>query len=636
MARQSEINRVSARIPQFWMEEPLVWFTLAEIQFNLAGVTQDNIKYAHVLSKLDEKYIHVMLDVIMNPPATKRYENFKEQVIKRFTNASNIKRLQLLEKEELGDRIPSEFLRHLRNLAESRLSQGLLYIIWTSKLPAHIQTIVKTMHDSPLNIRAEVADRIADLSLPYNMPTKAAEIKIKDINNEDVISLKHQINGLTETVKEVYLNEKQRKLEFYGAKNEQSRKYQLDNQEQEHQNNMNLKEICYFHRKFGNEAGKCILPCSFRHLNYTSQVTVDAQHITGKNNIIVDTLSEVSGIATTINYKELAQAQEHDSEFQQFRQRKTAFLIKKMYIRDFNAEVYCDISTGQPKPFLTKSYRKSAFNSIHNLSHTGMKATIKLLRQKYVWPTIKKDVKQWIKECIVCRNSKIIRHVKSSEYFITPSQKFEDVHIDIVGPLPISNGYKYCLTCVDRFTHWPEVVPLRNTSMENIAQAFLEGWIYRFGVPLRITTDYDKQFEYYLFKAFSKFLRITHLWTTAYHPEANSLIKRLLKQLETIIKCNGNKNWTEVLPTAMLTIRSVIKEDIQATTAELVYGETIRFPEELLIKGAKDSMLEFLKQNLTMATDTFLYHNATMKPLQPYDETSKERETSRERKIFYH
>ncbi|XP_055543009.1 uncharacterized protein LOC129728586 [Wyeomyia smithii] len=38
--------------------------------------------------------------------------------------------------------------------------------------------------------------------------------------------------------------------------------------------------------------------------------------------------------------------------------------------------------------------------------------------------------------------------------------------------------------------------------------------------------------------------------------------------------------WTEMLPIVLLGIRSSVKEDLQATTAELTYGTTLRLPGE--------------------------------------------------------
>ena len=63
------------------------------------------------------------------------------------------------------------------------------------------------------------------------------------------------------------------------------------------------------------------------------------------------------------------------------------------------------------------------------------------------------------------------------------------IHIDLVGPLPPCRGFTYLLTCVNRFTHWPEAIPLTSITADAVAQAFLSGWISRFGVPSTIGTD---------------------------------------------------------------------------------------------------------------------------------------------------
>ena len=55
------------------------------------------------------------------------------------------------------------------------------------------------------------------------------------------------------------------------------------------------------------------------------------------------------------------------------------------------------------------------------------------------------------------------------------STNLDHVHIDIVGPLPYSDGSKDLLTCADRFTLWPEAIPLLDIRTETVADAFFNG-----------------------------------------------------------------------------------------------------------------------------------------------------------------
>ena len=185
-----------------------------------------------------------------------------------------------------------------------------------------------------------------------------------------------------------------------------------------------------------------------------------------------------------------------------------------------------------------------------------------------MWPDIDRDVKHFVKHCIDCQKNKINRHVSAPiGTFTQPDLRFEHIHIDLVGPLPPSNGFCYCLTAVDRFSRWPEAILITDITAETVARALMSGWISRFGVPLHITTDQGRQFESHLFKALATLTGTSHIRTTAYHPSANGLVERLHRQLKVAIKCRDCTRWTDELPIVLLGIRCAHKEDLNATAA---------------------------------------------------------------------
>jgi len=191
------------------------------------------------------------------------------------------------------------------------------------------------------------------------------------------------------------------------------------------------------------------------------------------------------------------------------------------------------------------------------------------------------ECQKWARACETCQRSKITRHISTLPgKIILPTRRFEHVLFDIII-FPVSEGFRYCLTCIDRFTRWPEAIPLENQEAETIAKAFYNGWIIRFGVPLRITTDQGRQFESQLFKQLTMLTGSKHIHTTAYHPQANGIVERFHRQLKAALRCYENNRWTETLPT-ILGIRAAWREDLNATTAELVYGETLRLPGQFL------------------------------------------------------
>ena len=163
--------------------------------------------------------------------------------------------------------------------------------------------------------------------------------------------------------------------------------------------------------------------------------------------------------------------------------------------------------------------------------------------------------------------------------FPIPKHRFTNLHIDLVGPLPPSGGCSHLLTIVDRFTIWPEAIPLVDATAETVTQAFISNWVSQFGVPTLITTDEGKQFESSLWSQLMKILDTQRTHTTTYHPIANGLVKHLHRQIKAAIKCLPNPNdWISGLHWILLGIDTAFKEDIGCSSAELVYGTTLRIP----------------------------------------------------------
>ncbi|XP_055928091.1 uncharacterized protein LOC129959299 [Argiope bruennichi] len=143
---------------------------------------------------------------------------------------------------------------------------------------------------------------------------------------------------------------------------------------------------------------------------------------------------------------------------------------------------------------------------------------------------------------------------------------------------------------------------------QTVAQNFFKHWIARFGCPVRITTDRGRQFESDLFRALSQLLGITRIRSSPYHPQANGLIEEFHRPLKAALKAYNTDQWSSALPTLLLGFRSVFKEDLQATTAELVYVKSLRLPGEFFDPTLGDASPKQLVEDLKR-------HFATMRPV---------------------
>ena len=326
-------------------------------------------------------------------------------------------------------------------------------------------------------------------------------------------------------------------------------------------------------------------PRQTRHLSFIAEFSTDVRHIEGKANVVADALSrsaDLSAIAVpTIDYRSLAKDQEKSEEIAAYRtSSSTGLRFADVPFEDFT--ILCDVSTGKDRPIVPPAWTKRVFDTIHGLSHPGNKPTQRAISSRFVWHGMKRDIRRWCQECHACQASKIQQHIHSPLTKRTPpDRRFGSIHVDIVGPLPTSENKTYLFTVVDRYTRWPEVIPMEDALTETYARALIRHWIARFGVQDDLTSDRGPQFTSHLWAALNKLLGISASTTTAYHPQANGMVERFHRQLKASLKARlCSPHWMDELPIVLLGIRSVWKEDMGCSSADLVFGTALHIPGE--------------------------------------------------------
>ena len=293
-----------------------------------------------------------------------------------------------------------------------------------------------------------------------------------------------------------------------------------------------------------------------------------------------------------------------DPEFQRLRNdMRSGLNLKSIHIG--NKQLIVDTSNGTPRPYIPYESRRKIFDSFHGLGHPGIARTRQMICSKVVWPSIREDVSRWARECLDCQRSKVTKNiVPPIGEFLVPNKRFEHINIDLVT-MPSSNGFKYLFTAVDRFTRWPVAIPIVDMSTQSVVDALSFGWIQHFGVPTTLTSDRGTQFSSVMFQQLTRIWGITHNMTAPYHPEANGLVERFHRRLKEALIALGNdetNNWFWKLPMVMLAIRTTLKPDVGASPADLVYGEGLAVPGEVL-PSVPASDPQLLRQRRAALTD---------------------------------
>jgi RNase H-like domain found in reverse transcriptase/Reverse transcriptase (RNA-dependent DNA polymerase)/Integrase core domain/Integrase zinc binding domain len=334
-----------------------------------------------------------------------------------------------------------------------------------------------------------------------------------------------------------------------------------------------------------------------RQLAYLAEFTEDFRHCPGSQNVIANALSRpynpppppaaacavtaVTHTAPAIDYTAYAAAQKICPSITALKLQSSLSVVYRLC---GDIYLYGDVSTGCFRPLVPVDFRRAVFDSLHGGSHPGIRASRRLVSSGFVWSSLAKDVTAWARECLACQRAKTHRHVDLRPAAIpVPSRRFAHLHIDLVGPLPLSHGCQYLFTIIDRTTRWPEAIPLAATSTADCARALVDGWISRYGLPAVLTSDRGPQFTSAIWAALCSWLNIQHNTTTAYHPQSNGLVERLHRRLKDAFRARlAGPDWVEHLPWILLHLRATARDNDGRSPAESVYGAQLVLPGQLL------------------------------------------------------
>ena len=124
-------------------------------------------------------------------------------------------------------------------------------------------------------------------------------------------------------------------------------------------------------------------------------------------------------------------------------------------------------------------------------------------------------------------------------------------------------------------------------------------------------SDCRSQFTSSLWSEIAARLGVKLHHSSAYHPQANGMIERFHRTLKTAIKARLIGPWV------FLGLRTTPKEDLGYSLAELVYGEPLTIPGELVPpKSAKsmDDLLLNFRLNIPLYAPCPASHHSSARP----------------------
>jgi hypothetical protein len=216
--------------------------------------------------------------------------------------------------------------------------------------------------------------------------------------------------------------------------------------------------------------------------------------------------------------------------------------------------------------------------------HFGIRKTLENIKEKYYWPNMAEDIKQYIESCEVCQ--KMGKPKRDQTVIpIKVTGPFDQIGIDFVGPLKVSSkGNRYIIVATDYLTKWPEARPVKAATASEVANFLYEEIICRHGVPSSIISDHGKAFLGRVVGLLKEEVGFKHKLAAPYHPQTNGLTERFNGTLcRSLSKCvnSTTEEWDDLIPSVLFAYRTLKHSTTKYTPYYLLHGKEAQLPIQI-------------------------------------------------------
>ena len=213
-------------LPDFWDDSPELWFSRAEAEFDLKGVTVDATRYSYLVSKLPKEVANRVHDELVARDATKTpYASLKARLLKVFCLSRHQRGEQLLDMPPSHAEKPSVVMDRMLQLLPADVSRddpGFLFrTLFLRKLPADVRILLAEKDDLSPRALAEAADQYWQSRPPTAVAAvlpPPAEFEDPDPGSPPIAAVSGRSSGY----------------------------------------------VCFYHEKYGAKAARCRSPCTWQ------------------------------------------------------------------------------------------------------------------------------------------------------------------------------------------------------------------------------------------------------------------------------------------------------------------------------------------------------------------------------------
>ncbi len=249
-------------------------------------------------------------------------------------------------------------------------------------------------------------------------------------------------------------------------------------------------------------------------------------------------------------------------------------------------EKFKEVSHYQSLLYIPEIFCTKVINQHHNnllVGYFGIEKTRELVAQKYYWPTLRANVKTYVKGCNVCLTSKSLGHKPYGDLQSFPilTHWWKNLSMDFVTGLPVFTNwrgetYDSILVIVNQLT---EIVHYESVKVTihapDLAEVIIEAVVRHYSLSDSIVSDHGLVFTSKFWSSLYYFLGIKRKLSTAFYSQTNGQTERQNSTMEAYLWAFVNyeqDNWAWLLPMAKFAYNNIKNASTGHTPFKLKCG----------------------------------------------------------------
>lgn len=202
------------------------------------------------------------------------------------------------------------------------------------------------------------------------------------------------------------------------------------------------------------------------------------------------------------------------------------------------------------------NFKKKILQYMHNnlqASYSGYLKTYQRVKRDFYWKSMKRDIKQMVRECDTCQAVKYetSHPARLLQPLPIPQQPWTDISLDFIDGLPISKGFNVIFVVVDHFSKYAHFMALFHPyTAQVVAEEFLKNIFKLHRFPRSVVSDRDPIFLSSFWQALFHSRGSSLDFNLGNHPQIAGQTETLKKSIECYLRCYAgvkSKMWSQWL-----------------------------------------------------------------------------------------